>query len=56
MITPDTVDPEFTRRILLGPDEYRSEDLAWWLRLTEGTFVDKIQGQYVLAWIPTLSD
>ena len=50
MLDPHTLDPAFERRILLGPENYRSEDLPWNLRLTEGTFIEKIQGKYVLIY------
>ena len=50
MLDPDTLDPAFPRRILLGPENYRSEDLPWDLRITEGTFLKKIQGKYVLIY------
>ncbi len=50
MLDPATVDSAFGRRILLGPEEYRSEDLPWKLRLTEGTFLEKIEGKYVLIY------
>lgn len=38
------------RRVLLGPENYRSEDLPWDLRLTEGSFLERIQGKYVLIY------
>jgi hypothetical protein len=52
MLDPGTMDPATQRRILLGPEGYRSEDLpdSPRLQLTEGTLIQKIQGKYVLLY------